>query len=206
MTLPRFNILALPPILFTFFFHTAVAGELDIQWQDNKLSIKAKGATVCEILKELAEKTNTKIRNDNPCDNVVNLNIEKKSFDEAIKKILKHDSYVLVDDDTERKLLVYNRKNMQQGNDADYSYSRDTMQPYIPEPAQPDATFNDTQQHYEQYQDPSAADTGQTMDANNPDPIPSPSEPPFAPDTLENAEGVPIPDPNEAYQDPMGGQ
>jgi hypothetical protein len=177
---------------------TARASELDIQWQDKKLSVKAKDVTLCEVLKELGEKTNTKISNANPCDNLINLNIEKKPFDEAIKRILKHDSYVLVDDDTEKRLLIYNRNNTQNGNDREFSHAREEIQPYISEPVQPDSTVPEIQQPHEQYQDASSIDANPTdtnpdepFGTNTPNqPEPYDSDPSANPEASENANTV----------------
>ena len=198
--------------LFLVFCHASVIadpGELDIQWQNKKLTIKARGVTVCKVLEELAAKTNTKIRNNNSCDNLINLNINNKSFDEAIKKILKNDSYVLVDDDTERRLLVYDR-NSQQDSNTDMRYDRGSEQVYIPEPQfQPP----------EQYQDPSSPNMSNTgmvpadptagSDMSAPQAsMPNPSESPPSPESSQTygEDSIPITDPNDPYLNPEGTQ
>jgi hypothetical protein len=192
---------------------TANESILDIRWQDKKLSIKAKGVTLCEVLEELAEKTNTTIRNDNPCDNLVNFNLEKKSFDDALKKIFNKDSYVLVDDDTKRKLLIYKRGT---GEQSTYNIiqNRAPVESYTPESAPTDTSSIVDTQPYEQYHDTNAidvsatsvipAETIETSQPDLPEPIPYPTDPPFNPETLEKdmVEGGPATDPNEVFLDP----
>ncbi|MGD8941074.1 MAG: hypothetical protein PVJ72_16940 [Gammaproteobacteria bacterium] len=165
------------------------AGELDIRWSNNKLSIKAKEVTLCELLDELAEKTNTKIRNDNKCDYPVNINVTNASFDGAIKKIFKKDSYVLVDDDNERKLLVFNRNTSQYDNTSGAPDQSMREPLYVQDPAQPDPAGFPGMQEYGQHPEEDSMDRDtlppQTMDPN-PEPLPYNTEPPVDSGTLEN--------------------
>ena len=200
------------PLIFTFtvFYSgaaTVQAQELDIQWSNNKISIKAKDVTLCELLDELAEKTNTRIRNDNKCDYPVNINVKSATFDEAIKKIFKKDSYVLVDDDNERRLLVFNRSSSQYDNNVGVTTSnpRGYEPIYLPESTQPDPSSISVPgtPNYDQYQDPNAMDREQmSPEPVNPDQANTPMTPdamesPIDPETAENGlqeEGVAPPE------------
>jgi hypothetical protein len=181
---------------------------LDIEWRDNKISITAKGVTACQVLNELAEKTNTTISNENECDNIINLRVEKRSFDAAVREILRHDSYILVEDTKKRKLIVYERNLNQNGNDTGAAYEIESTPTYTPASTEIDATgYSEVQQPYDPYQD--ANNTGEP---NAPtmvklrEPLPYPTEPPVNPETLENDAGfgAPILDPNSVFANPMG--
>lgn len=187
--------LLIPVFIFSVFcFNQALlqAGELDIQWSNKKLSIKAKDVILCDLLEELAEKTNTRIRNDNKCDYPVNINVNNVSFDSAIKKIFRKDSYVLVDDDNERKLLVYNRNTSQYDNTSGAPDTSRREPIYAQDPVQPDPSSIPGAQEYGQYPDENSmgrdAPPSEAMDPN-PEPLPYPTEPPMDPGTLENGMG-----------------
>ena len=192
-------------MLFAVFFTAAIAAErgdareLTVEWLDKKVNITAKGVTVCDVLEELGEKTNTKIYNANECDSLINLRIEKQSFDYALRELLRHDSYVLVEDETGKKLMVYDRNSNQTGDNSAVSYEVQSPQTYIPDTTQTETTnFVDVQQVYDQPQDANIV--------NLREPLPYPSEPPFNPAVLENdaGYGAPILDPSTVFANPMG--
>lgn len=177
-------------VVFPFSPTPGIASELDIHWSDKKLSIKAKDVILCELMDALAEKTNTQIHNDNKCDYPISLNIDNLSFDEAIKKIFRGDSYVLVDDDTERKLLVYNRNSGQSDSNSGAYDPRSREPIYIPEASPPDPYNDPGTQGYGQYEDTNAMNRGgispDIMEpdlANIPEPPPYPTDPTSDPDS-----------------------
>ncbi|MCI0505141.1 MAG: hypothetical protein L0Z73_03435 [Gammaproteobacteria bacterium] len=184
------------------------ARELDIEWRNNKISITAKGVTVCQVLEELAEKTNTTISNKNECGNTINLRVEKRSFDHAVREILRHDSYILVEDAKERKLIVYERNLNQSGNDTGAIYETESTPVYTPATTELDASqLTGAEQLPDSYQDPNY--TGEPVATNMVElrePLPYPAEPPFNPEVLEyNAgAGSPIPDPSTTFLNPAG--
>lgn len=178
-------------ILISLFVSTpsiAIAGDLDVQWNKKTISIKAIDVTLCEVLKKIGEKTNTKIQNNGKCDFPVKVNVTKVPITDALKKLLRRDSYVFVDNKTERKLLILNPKTSDSSEDTrDFSANRNK-------------SIEQTEIQPPQYQESDTTVTSYVDPTGELNPIPYPSEPPFDPELVENAvkEGLPPPDPYDA--------
>jgi len=175
----------------------AATNDLNVLWTNKKISITAHDVTLCEVLEEIGEKTNTKIRNNSKCDFIVNLNIEKASISDVFKTILKRENYVFVDNKSERKLLILNQKDTESGssevtrenristsNTSDIAEQTELQQQLYQDTS---ATANDTTATT--YVNPNTAAT-ETLA-----PLPYPAAPPFDPEIVEQAlkEGLPPP-------------
>ena len=168
------------------FSGVANAGQLEIKWDKKKLSIKARGVTLCEALDELEEKTNTEVRNSTPCNFPINLDVNNLSFEEGVKRLLRNGNYVLVINKDVRRLLILDRdadpKGKSVGRNNEASYDR------YPTPEPPPYTVNQPQ--YDPYGQPTEpAVTGVNQDADiPPEPVnqaapdvPPPEPPPVDP-------------------------
>jgi hypothetical protein len=174
-------------VSLTLFAATANARQLDIRWENKKLTIKARDVSLCETLKYLGEKTNTEILNSTPCNALVNIDINNSSFEDGVKRLLRNGNYVLVVNENVRKLLILDKDANPAGKNHNRG-SEERYEQYIP-PEPPPFTTTDPQYQDQYSQPPDAVAPSQDADIppepvnqSIPDaPVPYPTEPPIDP-------------------------